>query len=185
MFTYHEKEDAPENSRGIMEEIEGAFGFVPNLHKILAEAPITLETYSRAFNLFASQSSFSPLEAQIIFMTSNYENNCHYCTAGHSMMMEMMKLPQDIIGALREGKPLVDPKMENLRSFTQELLENRGHVGDERLQSFLSAGYSKKQALEILCALSAKLISNFANALAHTNLDEPMKPFAWTHPEKR
>ncbi|PBB25263.1 MULTISPECIES: EthD family reductase [unclassified Mesorhizobium] len=31
----------------------------------------------------------------------------------------------------------------------------------------------------------AKIISNFTNALAHTELDDPVKPLAWVHPSER
>ncbi|MDR6956026.1 hypothetical protein J2X65_005420, partial [Ancylobacter sp. 3268] len=31
----------------------------------------------------------------------------------------------------------------------------------------------------------AKIISNFTNALAHTELDDPVKPLAWGHPSER
>ncbi|WP_210211317.1 MULTISPECIES: hypothetical protein [unclassified Mesorhizobium] len=44
---------------------------------------------------------------------------------------------------------------------------------------------TKRQALEVLIGLAAKLISNFTNALAHTELDDPVKPLAWVHPSER
>lgn len=33
--------------------------------------------------------------------------------------------------------------------------------------------------------LATKLLSHFTNALAHTDLNEPVKPFAWVHPADR
>ena len=65
------------------------------------------------------------------------------------------------------------------------MLEKRGHVGDDELLKFLNAGYSKRQALEVLTGLAAKLISDFTNALAHTELDDAVKPLSWTHPNER
>lgn len=184
-FTYHDEETAPDASKPLMERSRKGFGMLPNLHKILAAAPITYRAYVDSFEAFMNESSFSKLEAQIVFMTANYENDCHYCTAGHSWAMAAAKMPADVIEALREGQPLSDPKLEALRSFARDLLTHRGHIGDARLQAFLDAGYTKAQALEVLCGLSAKLISNFTNALAHTELDPPMNDFAWTHPSKR
>jgi alkylhydroperoxidase family enzyme len=185
MFTYHTQETAPGESVPHIAQSIAAFGFLPKLHQVLAEAPATYEAYNRLWDLFLKSTTLSPLEQQVVMMTANYENRCHYCTAGHSMLMQMMKMPREHIEALREGKPLSNSRLEALRTFTLALIRERGHVGDQRLQDFLDAGYSRRQALEVLTGLAAKLISNFTNALAHTELDEPVKAFAWVHPADR
>lgn len=185
MFTYYDKENAPEKSQPLMEQSIAIFGMLPNMHRILAEAPASYEAYNTTYSLFTESTGFSPLEAQIVLMTANYENRCHYCMAGHSWGMKAQNMPEDIIEDLREGRPLSDPKLEALRTFAKELLDSRGHVGDERLQAFLDAGYSKRHALEVLCGLSAKLISNFTNALAHTDVEGPLAQYSWTHPADR
>ena len=184
-FTYYELENAPEESKALMERSLKSLKSLPNLHKILAEAPATLEAYNKTFELFMKNTTLSPLEQQVVFMTSNFENHCHYCVPGHTWMMKAAKMPEEIIEALREGTEIPDVKLQALHDYTKALLDNRGHIGDEKLEQFLSAGYSKRQALEVLTGLSAKLISNFTNALTHTRIDEPMKPFAWTHPDER
>lgn len=184
MFAYHTKETAPAESAPLIEQSVAMFGFLPKLHQIMAEAPATYEAYMTAFSLF-QKTTLSPLEQQIVMMTANYENRCHYCTAGHSMLMRMSKMPEDVIAALREGTPIGDKKLEALRAFTRRLIETRGHVGDAAVKNFLAAGYSKRQALEVLTGIAAKTLSNFTNALAHTELDAPVMPFAWTHPADR
>ncbi len=185
MFTYYEPDNAPEKSKALMEASQANFGMIPNLHKILAEAPATYEAYNQTFSLFMRSTSLSPVEQQVVFMTSNYENNCHYCVPGHTWMMKAAKMPEDVIEALREGTTLPDPKLEALHQYTKGLLDKRGHIGDDALNAFLSAGYTKQQALEVLTGLAAKLISNFTNAITHTAVDDAMKPFAWTHPSER
>jgi alkylhydroperoxidase family enzyme len=182
MFTYHTQQSAPAESLPQMEQSVAAFGFLPKLHQVLAEAPATYEAYNRLWALFQSNTTLSPLEQQVVMMTANYHNRCHYCTAGHSMIMQMMQMPPQHIEALRSGSPLADPKLEALRSFTRELLQKQGHIGDQRLAAFLAAGYTNRQALEVLIGLAAKLLSNYTNALAHTELDEPIKPLAWSPP---
>lgn len=185
MFVYHTKESAPAESVPLIEQSVAVFGFFPKLHQIMAEAPATYEAYVNTFNLFQTATTLSPIEQQVVMMTANYENRCHYCTAGHSMIMRMQKMPADLIAALRDGLPLSDGKLEVLRTFARLLIERRGHIGEAELQAFLGAGYSKRQALEVLAGLAAKLISNFTNALAHTELDDPVKPYAWMHPQER
>ena len=185
MFTYYEPDTAPEESKPLMEQSLKGFGMLPNLHKILAEAPATYKAYNETFSLFMKDTSLSPVEQQVVFMTSNFENNCHYCVPGHTWMMKSAKMPNEVIEALREGTEIPDPKLQALHDFTKALLDNRGHIGDDKLNEFIASGYTKRQALEVLTGLAAKLISNFTNALTHTEVDEPMKPFAWTHPKIR
>jgi len=185
MFTYHEVDTAPEESKPLMEASLKGFGMIPNLHKVLAEAPATYEAYNTVFNLFMKNTTLSPLEQQVVFMTANFENNCHYCVPGHTWMMHAGKMPEEVIEALREGTDIPDAKLQALHLYAKELLDNRGHIGDDRLQAFLEAGYNKRQALEVLTGLSAKLISNFTNALAHTEPDAAFQKYAWTHPSER
>lgn len=185
MFTYHTPDTAPSRSAPLIEKSIAAYGFFPKLHQILAEAPATYKAYLETFRIFAEETTLTPLEQHVVMQTVNYENRCHYCTAGHSLLMTMAKMPGDVIQSLREGTPIADPKLEALRRFTRRLIESRGHIGDASLQAFLDAGYTKRQALEVLTGIATKVLSNFTNALAHTELDDPVKPFAWTHPADR
>lgn len=185
MFTYHDLETAPDASKPLIEQSLKGFGMLPNLHKVLAEAPATYEAYNTTFNLFMKNTSLSPLEQQVVFMTANYENNCHYCVPGHTWMMHAGKMPAEVIEALREGTQIPNKKLQALHDFAKGLLDNRGHIGDDRLEEFLNAGYTKQQALEVLTGLAAKLISNFTNALAHTEPDAAFKKYAWVHPTQR
>ena len=185
MFDYLTKVDAPAESLPQIERSLKTYGFLPKLHAIMANAPATYKAYLDNFELFETATTLSPLEQQIVFQTSNYENNCHYCMPGHTYIMKAAGMPEDIIEALREGEPLSDPKLETLRRFTQQVIELRGHLPEDKLNTFFAAGYTPRQALEVLVGLAAKLLSNFTNALAHTELDEAVKQYAWTHPDQR
>lgn len=185
MFTYYTKETASEEAQPLIDKALKNYGFLPKLHSILAGAPATYKSYLDTFQTFEKETSFSPLEQQIVFMTAGYENNCHYCVPGHSFLMNLKGMPADVIESLREGMPIADKKLQALRKYTQLLIEKRGHLSEAELQEFFDAGYTQRQALEVLVGLAAKLISNFANSIAHTDLDDPFRSFAWTHPSQR
>lgn len=185
MFTYYDIETASEEAKPLMEASKKEFGMIPNLHRILAEAPATYEAYNTAFSLFMKNTTLSPVEQQVVFMTANFENNCHYCVPGHTWMMKSARMPDDVIEALREGTAIPNARLQALHDFTKALLDERGHIGDAKLHAFLDAGFTRRQALEVLTGLASKLISNFTNALTHTEVDAPMKPYDWTHPSER
>lgn len=185
MFNYYDLDTAPETSKPLLAKAKQNFGMVPNLLKVFAGAPATLEAYMTSFNIFMSKTSLTPLEQQVVFMTANFENDCHYCVPGHTGMMKAAKMPDDVIEALREGTDIPDAKLQALHDYSKALLDNRGHIGDDKLRAFFAAGYNQQQALEVLTGLSAKLISNFGNAIIHTDLDPGMSTFDWTHPKNR
>jgi alkylhydroperoxidase family enzyme len=185
MFTIYTKQNAPQESAQLVARSIKAYGFLPNLHGVMAQAPATYKTYLDTFDIFANETTLTALEQQVVMQTSNYENNCHYCMPGHSMLMKLAGMPADVIEALREGTPIADARLEALRAYTRQLIEQRGHVTDAQLQALFDAGYTKRQALEVLVGLAAKLLSNFTNAIAKTEIDTPVKAFAWTHPKQR
>ena len=176
-FTIHTKQSAPAASQECLPN-----GFVPNLHAIMAESPALLEGYKRLWELSLA-SSLSPLEVQVVMMTANFENNCHYCVPWHTFIMKQGKMPDGVIDALRAGKPLPDDKLDALRTFSRLLIERRGHAGDDALAAFLDAGYTHQHALDVVLCLAVKLMSNFTNAITHTPLDDPPKQYAWTKPQ--
>ena len=176
-FTYHTRESAPEASRAWLPD-----GFVPNLHAIMAESPALLEGYKRLWDLSLG-SSLAPIEVQVVMMTANFENNCHYCVPWHTFIMKQGKMPDGVIDALRSGEPLPDSKLDALRTFTRTLIESRGHAGDDALAAFLDAGYTQQNALDVVLGLAVKLMSNYTNAVTHTNLDDPPRQYDWTKPQ--
>jgi alkylhydroperoxidase family enzyme len=47
------------------------------------------------------------------------------------------------------------------------MLEKRGAVSDEEKRAFFDAGYTPRQALEVILGIALKTITNYTNALAH------------------
>ena len=66
----------------------------------MAESPALLAGYSALWDLF-SKSTLTPHEQQVVYLTSNFENDCHYCMAGHSTLAKMIKVDPAVIDALR------------------------------------------------------------------------------------
>lgn len=178
-FTLHTLETAPGKSRGILEASQKSFGRVPGLHAVMAEAPALLEGYQQLHRLFSHETSFDKDEITVVWQTINVEHSCHYCVPAHTGIAKMMKVDDKISEALRNETPLPTPHLEALRTFTLEVVRQRGDVSDEQVQTFLDAGFTKRQVLEVILGVAQKVMSNYTNHLAQTPVDEPMKAFAW------
>lgn len=183
-FAIHTPETAPAASRPVLEGIRKAWGFIPNLHAGLAEAPTALTAYNQLFDL-VGQGTLTSGEQQVVFMTANVLHECEYCASGHSMLAAKAGLDAATVDALREGRTLADPRLQMLREFTATLVLARGRVQPGQLAEFLAAGFTRAQVLEILVALAAKTISNYANHILGTPLDAFMAPTAWVAPSRR
>lgn len=176
-FPVHTKATAPDRSRPLLAQVERAYGFVPNLAGMLAEAPTALEGYLGVAGAFA-KSTLTAAEQQVVLLATSVENECHYCVAAHSTLALGAGLDRDAVDALRSGTPLIDPRLEALRRYTRDVVARRGWTADS-LPGFLAAGYSRAQALEVIVGVAQKTISNYANHLAVTPVDQPFQNEAW------
>lgn len=180
-FTIHSPASAPEGSRAILAGVQQAWGFVPNLHNVLAESPQALEAYAATWALF-DKTAFSPVERNIVYLAIIFENACTYCMAGHTGLSRMAGVKQAHIDAIRAGTPLDDAKLEALRTFAQQVTRQRGHLSSADTQAFLDAGYDNRAILDVILAAAVKLISNYTNHFADTPLDAFMAGNEWTPP---
>lgn len=175
-FTLHTAETAPAKSQDQLRHSEKAFGWVPNLHRVLAEAPAALQAYRDLHTAFQN-TSFNPDELTVVWQTINIENQCTYCLPAHYMIADAMKVSKATIRALKDNTALDDEKLEVLRKTTRSLLINRGHLTSEEVTTFKRVGYGNQQLLEILVGLAQKTISNYTNHLADTPLDAQFEAF--------
>jgi len=181
-FTSYTVETAPEAARPIFEGVKGAFGFVPNLQSYMAESPELLAGYTALWDHF-SKTTLTAHEQQVVYLTSNYENECHYCMAGHTTLAKMQKMESAVIEALRAGTPLPDARLEALHRFTTLVVRNRGWVDAADVDAFIAAGYTKRNVLEVVLGVATKVMSNYTNHIVHTPLDDFMKGNEWSKPE--
>ncbi|MCF2949102.1 carboxymuconolactone decarboxylase family protein [Paraglaciecola aquimarina] len=175
----HTIESAPEASKPLLEGSLKAFGMVPNLHGVLANAPTILEGYQKLHELFTN-TSFDAEELTVVWQGINVEHGCHYCVPAHTGIAHSMKVSPEVIEALRNEQPMPTPKLQALLDMTLIIVRNRGHVTDQELEAFYAAGYGEQQILEIILGLSQKVISNYTNHIGNTPVDKPFEKFAWS-----
>lgn len=167
--------ELPDSERDLLAQVKDDFGFIPNLERVLAQAPAALRGYVALWDLI-SATSLTPLQQQLVCQQINRLHDCHYCMAHHDVLLRQAGADANTRQALLEDKPLADASLEALRAFTVALVETRGVVSPDQQQAFLAAGYSAQQMLDIILVLACKVISNYSNHLAHTPLEPFVKP---------
>jgi uncharacterized peroxidase-related enzyme len=182
-FPIHDLSTAPGASRSILEQSQKSLGFVPKLYSMLAESPALLKGYTTLSAIFEA-TPFTAAERQTVLLTVSAENACEYCVAAHTAIAGMQGIAPDVVAALRDAEPLVDPKLQALREFTREVVRRRGWPGDPAIAAFLEAGFTTASVLDVILGVGLKTMSNYANHIAGTPLDAAFQSHAWSAPSE-
>lgn len=178
-FTLHDSSTAPDGARDFIAGVEKKMGFVPSLYAVFAENPAVLTAYTQLAEQL-SKTGLSPLEQQIVTITASVENECHFCVAAHTTISEGAGLDLGVIEAVRQDRPIDDPKLEALRVFTKKLVIDRGFVSDTDVDAFLAAGHDRAAVLSVVLGVALKVISNYTNHVAETPVNEAFQKHAWS-----
>ncbi len=178
-FDVHSIDTAPVDAKPLLQLSQDLYGgMIPNLHGVMAESPALLEAY-QALNEIFNKTSLDIIERNIVWLTINYENGCTYCMAAHTAIAWHSGMSKADISALREGRPITDPKHQALRHFTAHMLETRGWAAMDEIDTLLAASYSKATILDVILSIGMKTLSNYTNHIAHTPVDKPFEAFVW------
>lgn len=180
-FPYHTPETAPEAARPMLEDARRQYGMVPNLYAKMAEAPALLEAYLEISGIFA-RSSLTTTEQQVVLLAASRTNQCGYCMGAHSVLADMAEVPAEITDAIRDDRAIPDPRQEALRRFTNHLVERRGWLDDAEVEAFMDAGFTRQNLLDVIVGVSQKILSNYTNHIAGTELDSAFAHRGWKAP---
>ena len=164
MFAQHTLETAPAGSRKLMESTVAHLGHLPPAVARLAESPEMLGGFLQASSLFDA-STLDPLAREVVVMTIAARNDCRVCVAMHTGRLRQLGADPAQIAALRSGGALDDPRLEALRQFTVRVLATAGDVPDVEVTAFLTAGYTTRNALEVVLGIGTYTMSTLANRL--------------------
>jgi AhpD family alkylhydroperoxidase len=164
MFASHTLDSAPAASRPLMESTIAHFGQLSEPVARMAESPEMFGGFLQANNLFEA-STLDPLSREVVVLTMATRNGCRVCLTMHTARLRQMKADPALITALRAGEALDDSRLEAVRQFTLRALATTGEVPDEQIEEFLAAGFTKRNALEVVLGIGTYTMSTFANRL--------------------
>ncbi len=176
-----ESDPLPESASPVLAKVREAFGFVPNLAAVMAQSPVSLNGYLDNLRAF-SESSFDPAHQQLVLLTSSVTSEVAYAVAVHTVMARGAGLDETVIQAIRNRQPIADQKLEVLRQLTESAARNGGKVDQDKLANYFSAGWSRRQIIEIFFALAAKEFVYRVQRLVEAPLDEPLASGRWEIP---
>ena len=175
-------DDAPDASKSGLELSQKANGFLPNLVRLLANAPVALEAYQTLSGINA-RSGLRLAEREAIQITAAATHGCGFCVAGHTIVAyKRAHLSETVVNALRNNVHVPDERLNSIAEFTRAVIRSRGNVNDDELKAFQEAGFTDANALEVVLGVSLATLCNFANNLGRSDLNSEYVPYAWTNP---
>ncbi|MBN3788001.1 carboxymuconolactone decarboxylase family protein [Burkholderia sp. Ac-20353] len=172
-------ENAPAASQPFLEKSLRANGFLPNLVRSLANAPVALETYLTVAEI-NSRAGLTFAEREAVQITAAAVHGCGFCVAGHTAAaLKKANIDRDDVDALRHGAPPPDTRLAAVAEFTRAVIATRGAVTDDALDAFIAAGFNEANALEVVLGVSLATLCNFANNLSRNELNPELAAYRW------
>jgi uncharacterized peroxidase-related enzyme len=158
-------------------EIQRALGtpFVPNLDKILANAPNTLRGLWAALDeIFLKSSLPASLSAMILYSVSA-ANNCQYCAPVFKATCMSAGIDAETLAALdRDLDGLSPARVQAIIKFALKCARDRGHLGDADYEAIRAQGVTEEEILEIIALAGlANFLNTFSDSLK-LELDDPI-----------
>lgn len=165
-------EDAPAAARPLLEVVEGKLGRVPNLFRIVANSPATLEGYLGLSEALA-KGALDPRTRERIALAIGQVNGCDYCLAAHTWLgSKVAGLDAAEIAANRRGGSN-DARADAAVRFAARIATARGQVDRAGLEAVRAAGYGDEEIVEIVAHVALNTLTNYLNEVLGTEIDFP------------
>ncbi|MCI0746697.1 MAG: carboxymuconolactone decarboxylase family protein, partial [Verrucomicrobia subdivision 3 bacterium] len=150
-------------------------GIVPNLTRVLANAPAALEGYRNFSSALAGGTLNAKVREQIALAVAE-GNLCGYCLSAHTFIGGKVGLTDKDIADARQTNAASD-KTDAILKLALSILVQRGEISDEALKAARTAGLNDGEIVETTANVALNIFSNYINHVARTVVDFPeVKP---------
>ena len=149
--------------------------FVPNLEKVLANAPNVLNGLWGALDEIFLKSSLPPSLSLMVLYAVSAANNCQYCAPMFKATCMSSGMDNDTLAALDRDLDQLSPmRVQTIVKFGLKCARDRAHLGSADYDTVRAQGVTEEEILEII-GLAA--LGNFLNTFSDSlkiELDEPI-----------
>ncbi len=177
-FEIYNANSAPEKTRGLVQQVEKNYGFLPNLFGVFAASEAAASGYAQISAAFG-KADLTEAEQQVVVLTASRENDCRYCVAAHSTIAGGAGLSDEDLNAIRDGETLPDARLNALSEFTRDVVRERGWVREDTVQKFLDAGFTTSNVLDVITGVTMKTLSNYTSHIAGQPVDQVFSAKKW------
>lgn len=162
-------------ARQLFDGVQAKLGVVPNLFRVLGNAPPALNGYL-SFGAALASGGFSPRLREQIALTVAESNQCGYCLSAHTFVGEKVGLSTQAIADARHARA-ADAKTDAILKLARSIVVSRGEISDDEYDRVRDAGLTEGDVIETIANVALNIFSNYVNHIARTVVDFPeIKP---------
>jgi alkylhydroperoxidase family enzyme len=180
-FSLYTVDNAPEQSKPVLRQLEQRFGMIPNLVGKMAGSPVLINGFIGLFERVHASSLTEP-QIQTLLLTNAVTNACEWAVAFHTALALHENVAPADVDKIRHGALPGDAALAALSSLARTLIERRGRVTEADTQRFVDAGFRAEQVLEVIAVVAASTITNYTGSVTQPALEAPFDEFAWHAP---
>ena len=161
-------------TKALLDGVQARLGMVPNMMRVLANAPTALQGYLSLNASLASGVLPAAVREQIALTVSEI-NGCEYCRTAHSLFAAKAGLSEEDV-ALARSATAVDKKAQAVLTLARAIALQRGQISDAELHAARSGGLNDAEIVETIAHVALMTFTNYTNNAARTVLDFPAAP---------
>ena len=182
-FPTYTIESAPAESMPVLQQLQQAFGLIPNIAARMARSPVLINGFIGLFERVHA-SSFTEPQIQTLLLTNAVTNASVWAVAFHTALALKEGVHAADVDSIRRGVLPVDRELAALSALARTLTEKRGHLSESDQTRFLEAGFSAEQILEVVAVVAASTITNYTGSVTQPQLETQFEEFVWLAPAR-
>ena len=153
----------------LFDEVQAKLGIVPNVFRVLGNAPVALEGYVN-FSAALAGGSFSAKVREQIALAVAETNLSSYCLAAHTFIGGKVGLTEREIADAGHAVA-VPPKTDAILKLARNVVLERGELSDAELEQAYACGLTDGEIVETVANVGLNILTNYVNHVAHTVVD--------------
>ena len=157
--------------RRLFSELQAKFAIVPNLFRVLANAPVALEGLMGLGAALASGALDEKTRERLALAIAE-SNLCAYCLSEHTAMAAKIGLnPAEIADAIRASA--TDARTDAILKLARSIVVQRGELTDADLARARAGGLVDGEIVETVANVALNIFENYMSHVARVPIDFP------------
>jgi len=158
-------------TKRLFDGVQAQLGVVPNLFRVLGNAPAVLEAYLNFSGALAGASFDAKLREQIALTVAG-SNLCGYCLSVHAFIGRRAGLSEREIADASHAIA-ASAKTDAILKFARNVVVQRGEVSDADFQQARTSGLADGEIVETVAHVALNIFTNYVNHVARPVVDFP------------
>jgi uncharacterized peroxidase-related enzyme len=156
-------------TKELFDVVQAKWGAVPNVFRVLGNAPAALEGYLNFDGALAGGSFNGKIREQIALAVAE-SNLCSYCLSAHTFIGDRVGLTEKEIADAGRAVAAT-AKTEAILKLARDIVVRRGEISDADLEHARASGLTDGEIVETVANVALNILTNYMNHVARTVVD--------------